>query len=69
MMECEGCGEAAPAQSSAAGNGGKSGGGFVVGMLKSAEAVPGKDKLKVGALYSFRRDALRSSDRCPRCVP
>ncbi len=46
MVECEGCGEAAPAKSSAAGNGSKSG-GFVVGLLKSAEAVPGKDKLKV----------------------
>ena len=43
-MECEGCGEAAPAL---AASGGKSAGGFVVGLLKSSEAVAGKDKLKV----------------------
>jgi hypothetical protein len=48
LLECEGCGEAAPATAALAGNGGKSGGGFVVGLLKSAEAVAGKDKLKVG---------------------
>ena len=41
LLECEGCGEAAPATSSS------SGGGFVVGLLKSAEAVAGKDRLKV----------------------
>ncbi len=47
LMECEGCGEAAPSSSALAGSGGKSAGGFVVGLLKSAEAVAGKDKLKV----------------------
>jgi len=46
LLECEGCGDAAP-DAAAGGGGGVKAGGFVVGLLQSAEGVPGKDKLKV----------------------